>query len=461
MFVDRKPELSALDKAYQSKRAEFFIIFGRRRIGKTSLIKEFAKGKKYFYFLAKKQKISLEIERLVGRIAEELGIFIKSRGNLESVFRELAEKLGPEEKTILVIDEFTYWVEADKSVLSEFQVIWDEILSEKNVFLILSGSAMSVMENEVMGAKSPLHGRRTGQIHLHQLPISALRKFLPSYSFVDIIKVYGVTGGIPYYIQEFSDKLSFKENLLGTVFNKSNILSMEAEILLREELREIHTYFAILLAILEGATKTAEISSKSQVDMGNINKYLRVLMQLRLIEKEYPITEVAKSKNFVYRIKDNYMRFWLKYYYYNEGAIEENAKGVVESVLADYNNYYIGRYIFEEICRSALLRAMGDGCPRIGGWWSKDTEIDIVALDEQKDRILFGECKWRKKKISVSDILALFEKSAMVKWRQGKRKESFAFFAKSGFEKNVGEFAKGKKIMFFDLGKIEKAVCRK
>lgn len=460
MFVGRKTELIALKEAYNSKKAEFFIVFGRRRIGKTSLIKEFAKAEKHFYFLAKKQKIPLEIERLAERIAEELGIYVKSRRDLESVFRELSEKLDKSEKTIIIIDEFTYWVEQEKQVLSEFQAIWDENLCEKNVFLVLSGSSISVMESEVMGTKSPLHGRRTGQIHLHQLPVSELREMLPAYSFSDIIRVYGVAGGVPYYAQEFSDKKSFGENLLGTVFNKSNILSMEAEILLREELREIHAYFAILRSILEGAAKTGEIASKSHVDITNINKYLRVLMQLRLIEKEYPITGPAKSRNFLYRIKDNYMRFWLKYYYYNEGAVEENAAEVVKSVLAGYDDY-IGRHVFEEVCKSSLPKLVGGGYPKIGRWWFEGNEIDIVAIDEEKGRIIFGECKWKKRKTSVSDIEGLLGKSSLVEWRKGrKRKESFVFFSKSGFEMNAVKLAKERGIMLFGLGDIEDALVK-
>ena len=454
MFVDREEELGYLENAYKSKKAEFFIIFGRRRIGKTSLIKYFSRNKKHFYFLAKKQKLSLEIERLTERIAEELKIYIKDRRSMESVFRELVEKLDKKQKTVIVIDEFTYWVEQDKGVLSEFQVIWDEILHKENIFLILSGSAMSVMESDVMGTKSPIYGRRTGQILLHQLPLYALKAFLPSYSFLDIINVYGVTGGVPYYIQEFSDKLKFKRNLLQTVFNKSNILSMEAEILLREELREIHIYFAILRTILEGATKTSEIASKSQVDMTNINKYLRVLMQLKLIEKEFPVTGPAKSKNFLYYIKDNYMRFWLKYYYYNEGAIEENAEYVVDSVINDYDNY-IGRYVFEEVCKTAFSKLTGFRYSKIGRWWIQENEIDIVAVNESKNEIFFAECKWKRKKIPTSDLQELIETAQRVKWRNKNRKEHFAFFSRAGFDKEAENFASKNNIMLFDLKDIE------
>jgi AAA+ ATPase superfamily predicted ATPase len=457
MFVDREDELVALEKAYRSKRAEFFIIFGRRRIGKTSLIKEFIRTKKHFYLLAKKQKISMETERLVERIGEELNLFIKSRRDLESVFREFSDKLDPKEKTIIVIDEFTYWVEQEKGILSEFQLIWDEILSKKNVFLILSGSAMSVMENDVLGVKSPVYGRRTGQILLHQLPVSALKLFFPKYSFLDIINIYGITGGVPYYIQEFKDTLSFKSNLLQTVFNKSNILSMEAEILLREELREVHVYFAILRSTLEGATKTSGIASKSQVDITNINKYLRVLMQLKLVDKEISITEPAKSKNFIYKLTDNYMRFWLKYYYYNEGAIEENAERVVDSVIAEYNDY-IGRYVFENICKRALSKLTGFEYSKIGRWWFDKTEIDLVAINRNKNEILFAECRWKNKKTTATDMRDLVEKSKIVKWKNKERKEFFAFFSRSGFDNNAERFATENKIKIFDLKDIEKSI---
>jgi AAA+ ATPase superfamily predicted ATPase len=474
MFVDREKELGYLEDAYKSKKSEFFIVFGRRRIGKTALIKEFGGAKRHLYFLAKKQKISLEIERFVERIGEELGIYIKDKRNLESVFKELAGKLDVrkfqdlrtaserssldgKQKIIITIDEFTYWVEQDSGILSEFQLIWDENLSQKNVFLVLTGSAMSVMESDVMGVKSPIYGRRTGQILVHQLPLFAMKYFLPSYSFRDLINVYGVTGGVPYYLQEFSDKLDFRQNLLRTVFNKSNILSMEAEILLREELREIHIYFAILRSILEGATSTNEIATKSQVDMTNINKYLRVLMQLKLIDKDYPVIGPAKSKNFLYHLSDNYMRFWLKYYYYNESEIEENAENVVDSVLADYENY-IGRYVFEGICKNAFSKLTGFKYSKIGRWWSGEEEIDLVAINESNNEICFAECKWRNKKTSLSELQKLIEKAKKVVWRNNNRKEYFVFFSCSGFDNGAKEFAARNRIKIFELKDIEKAL---
>ncbi len=459
MFVDRVFELRALEERYTSAKREFFIVFGRRRIGKTTLVKKFIETKKHIYFIARDQKIELEIERFTERIGEELGIYVKNKRDLEDVFRELASKLNSKEKTIIVIDEFTLWVKRYPEVLSEFQVIWDEVLSNSNVFLILTGSAVSTMETEVLGVNSPLYGRRTGQLVIEQLSLSSLRAFLPSYSFEDIIKVYSVTGGVPFYIKEFKNELNVQENLLQTVFNKSNTLSMEAEILLREELREIHVYFAILRAILEGANKVNEIASKSKVDITNLNKYLRVLMQLRLVGKEFSITDTPKSRNFHYFIKDNYFRFWLKYYYYNEDAIEENPQTVAENTFKDYSNY-IGRYIFENICKNNFVKISGFHYSRIGRWWLKDQEIDLIALNEKTSEIFFAECKWQEKKTIKLELEKLLEKAKQVQWRQNKRIERFGFFSKKGFDKKAKQFAREHKIKLWNLADLEKNTFR-
>jgi hypothetical protein len=456
MFVDREEELKALERAYQSKRSELFIILGRRRIGKTELIKHFSKNKKHVYFLAKKQNMELETERFSERVSEQLGLLIKNKQSFESVFKELIRKNNGE-RIVIVIDEFTYWVEKEKSIISNFQYIWDEILKDENVFLIISGSMVSLMETEVLGIKSPLYGRRTGQIALGQLPIGTLKSFLPSYPFQDIINVFGVTGGVPYYIMEFDSNKSFRDNLIDTVFNKSNILSMEAEILLREELREVNVYFAILRSILEGATKTGEIAAKSRVDITNINKYLRTLIQLRIIKEIQPVTEPPKSKNSIYKIRDNYMRFWLSYYYYNEGAIEEDAESVVDDLLLEYDDY-IGRHIFEDICRMALPKLSRRNYSRSGSWWHGDEEIDIVAINGKDNSITFGECKWRRKKANPLELKNLLNKAKKVTWKNEKRQENFVFFSKSGFDKDAINYAKKENIMLFDLSDIERVL---
>jgi AAA+ ATPase superfamily predicted ATPase len=290
-FINREKELCALEAAYRSSKPEFFLIYGRRRIGKTELVKRFVEGKPHLYFMAKEQPVEQEIERLGERFSEKFNVHIKASKDVDNVFSQIIAKVDPKEKFILVIDEFPFWVKKHRPILSEFQHLWDERLTSSNLLLILLGSSVSMMEDELLSYNSPLYGRRTGQLKVEPMGPAHLKGFLPSYDLEDLIKVYGAVGGVPFYLKEFEDKKSVLENIKSTFLNKSNILYEEAEILLREELREVTVYFNIMKAITDGATRPGEIANKAYVNITNISKYLNTLNTLGFITKETAITE--------------------------------------------------------------------------------------------------------------------------------------------------------------------------
>ena len=429
-FVDRVEELGILEKRYQSNKPEFLIIYGRRRIGKTELIKQFAKDKNHFYFLARKEPIELEVDRFRKKISEKFDMYLEETKDFETLFKQILEKIDASQKFIFLIDEFPYLIEAYKPILSIFQHMWDELLNDKNVFLVLTGSSVSMMETEVLGYKSPLYGRRTGQLKIEPIKISYLKEFLLHYKTEDLLKTYGAVGGIPFYLKEFNSKKSFLQNILDTFFNKSNILYQEAEILLKEELREPNTYFNILKAMIDGATKLSEISTKSLVDITNINKYISVLETLKLVRKDYPITQPAKPRNFIYKVNDNYFKFWLSYVYPYKEEIEEKPESMVEIVKTDYQRY-MGP-IFEEIIKRQIRTLTAFDFNKIGKWWRKEEEIDIVALNENKKHAMFFECKW--KNLSYNQSLKIFrelkQKTPHVEWFNKQRKEHYGVIAR-------------------------------
>jgi len=429
-FVNRSEELDILEKKYKSNQSEFFIIYGRRRIGKTELIKQFVKNKPHFYFLARKEPIELEIKRFQKKFAETLNIYLEETIDFEILIKQIIEKINPLKKFIFIIDEFPYLVEAYKPMPSIIQHTWDEILKEKNIFLILCGSSVSMMETEVLGYKSPLYGRRTGQLKIEQMKISYLKEFLPDYTTEEIMQTYGSIGGIPFYLKEFNSKKSFIQNIKNTFFNKSNILYQEAEILLKEELREPNTYFNILKAMLDGATKLSEISSKSLVDITNINKYIAVLEQLKLVKKEYPITQPFKQQNFIYKIDDNYFRFWLNYVYPYKEELEEKPEAILRLIKNEYQRY-MGP-IFEEIAIHLIRELTKSDFIKVGRWWYKDNEIDIVALNDKKKKIAFFECKWKNLTYnqSIKILEELKEKANYVNWHKKERIEQYGIVAR-------------------------------
>ncbi|MCK4555222.1 MAG: ATP-binding protein, partial [Candidatus Aenigmarchaeota archaeon] len=462
-FVNRKNELKFLNRQYSSENASFVVIYGRRRVGKTLLINKFIEAKPSFYYLCKKQNLSLELERFAEKFGEAFNVHLKHPKNFEELFSDILKQIDPGKKFILTLDEFTYWIEQDKSILSTFQVIWDEMLSKKNVMLVLSGSIVSLMETEVLGYKSPLYGRRTGQWKVTPLSFFTLNEFFPKYSIEDLVMVYSCTNCIPMYLLQFDQKKSFEENINSTFFQKGNILYEEGEFLLMEELRQIETYLNIILAISHGATKLSEISSKSKVDITNILKYLKVLMRLGIIRKIKPVTlRKEKSKNAILNVSDKFFRFWTMFVCPYTTEIE---RGIIN--FANFKNEfntYLGS-VFEEVAEEYLVEQNKKGTlpfafTKIGKEWGKSPlkkkgenayEIDIVALNEQTKDILFCECKWQDKVDAKKILSELKEKAEFVQWNNEGRKEHYAVFAKS-FKRKFRE----QNVMLFDMKDFER-----
>jgi len=437
-FVNREEELNAI-KSLQIAA----IIYGRRRIGKTSLIKEFIKDKKAFYFLCQKNKIEAEFERFLNKFNKTFSRYVEAK-NFEEFFENIKK-----EAIIIVLDEFSYWIEKNPESCSLFQYIIDEILKEGNAKIIFCGSLISTMES-LLSYKNPLYGRIKLKIKVEQLKFKFLKEFLPNYSVEDLIKVYSCVGGIPAYLQEFDKNLSVYENLNMLFFNKFGFLYEDAERLLKDELREPEIYFRIIESIASGETTLGKISSRAFVDITNLPKYLRTLKKMRIIKEEKSI--LGKSR--IIKIADNYFNFWIRFVH----PFREEIELGIFSFPKEKFNTYLGE-VFEEVCKEFLIETRFFPFTKIGKWWHKDKEIDIVALNEKTKEVLFAECKW-KDRVNASKIAKeLAEKAEQVQWHNRERKESFAIFAKS-FSKKIEKF-EGRKVYCFDLGKIEKIIKKK
>ncbi|WP_148883192.1 ATP-binding protein [Thermococcus aciditolerans] len=425
-FIDRKDELKALEGLYNERRAHFVLIYGRRRIGKTELVKQFINDKKAFYFLARKEPMELELKRLITGFNRKFNVFIEAK-NLEDFFEEVRE-FG---RLVFVIDEFPYWVEEDRSIPSIFQYIWDEILKDSKIMLILLGSSISTMES-LMSYKNPLYGRRTAQIKLSTLGFFDIGEALPGYSWKELVKVYGAIDGIPAYLQYFDDTLGVEENIERNFYNKVNVLYEDAERLLKDELREPITYLNILKAINEGKTKLTEIANEAKVAVTNLPKYLKTLETLDLIYKEFPVTVRERKRFGVYRVKDFYYRFWLRFVYPYRDDIEIGAIRF-EDFQEDFNGY-LGE-VFERVAREFLIRLNSERklpfrFTKIGRWWDREEEIDLVAVNSLGGDVGFFEAKWKdlSKRDALKVLKKLEEKSEKVK--PGDRKH-YGIIAKS------------------------------
>jgi len=454
-FVDRTEELSFLEEHYKSNRPEFIIIYGRRRVGKTELIKQFIRGKVAFYFLAKKQKLDIELVRLRDTFSRMFGVWIKPSDSWEDVFKEILNVMESRtrNKCIIVIDEFSYWLEKDERILYTFQALWDELFSKHNVMLILMGSSVSIMSSSVLNYKSPLYGRRTSQWGLEPLKFYHLREFYPRYTFENIIKVFGCTGGIPYYLIQFDDTHTFMENIRRLFFSKGGIFFEEGEILLKEELREPYVYLDILRAISEGRTKRAEIANAAGVDITNISKYLNTLEKLDIIVRKYPVVGVPrKSKYAQIKIKDLFFNFWLRFVYPFKEEISLDIYDIAQ--FEESFSRYMG-YVFEEIALQSLIKLMKKNkfikFNKIGSWWFKDVEIDILALNSMSKTIIFGECKWSDNINPKKLLKELCKKQEHVSLPWEPSAVYYVLFAKS-FAITLDE----PNVFMFDLNKLER-----
>jgi len=438
-FIDREKELEVLNKT----KSNVILIYGRRRIGKTRLIKEFIKDKKAFYFLCQKNKLDVEFERFLRKFNKTFSTYIEAN-DLEEFFEKIKNQ-----DLIIVFDEFSYWVEKNPEVPSLFQYIIDEILKNSRLKIILSGSLIGTMES-LLSYKQPLYGRIKQKIKLSPLKFKYVPSFLPKYDIETCIKVYSCVGEIPAYIQEFNDSMDFEKNLNILFFNKFGFFYDEAERLLKDELREPNIYFRIIEAMALGHTRLGKIASKAYIDITNLPKYLKVLEQMEIIEKITPV--VGKDK--LYVIKDKYFRFWIEFVYAHREEIELETYKFPRGRF----NQYLGK-VFEDVCKEALLELRPINFNKIGKWWHKDREIDILALNESKKELLAVECKWKENIDPKRICRSLLEKLEHVNWYNKERKDYLTIFAKS-FKEKINEF-EGYKVFCYDLKDLEKYIKKR
>ena len=446
-LIDREEETAFLEEAFEQNKSQLIVLYGRRRVGKTYLLQHFMKGKKHAYYLCTKgneiEQIRL-LSRMIGETFNDTALTLSPFSDWRSLFIYLYEK-AQKEKFLLAIDEFPYLINANPAITSIIQKYWDEYLSKTKTMLVLCGSSIAMMESEVLAHKSPLYGRRTGQWKVKPMSFENARKFFPEgASIEEAIRIYTITGGVPFYLADLDLGKTAAENILERIARKGKMLYEEGEFLLKEELRDPSTYFSVFEAISAGNTKQVEIANRIGMLSTTLPRYLSTLERLEYIEKISPVTEHKRSKKTIYKIKDNFMDFWFKFIYPNRSYIEENNYKKFKEFLDIYFEKHVS-FAFEGVCREFLIRQNAKNLlpaylTKIGKWYGyyrdkgqrKELEIDIVALDENDTGIFFAECKWLNlnNKDAKRVLFDLQEKSKHVEWNIEKRKEYFAIFAK-------------------------------
>lgn len=450
-FIGRKREMEKLESEY-SRDSSFVVIYGRRRVGKTTLIKEFLKNKTAFYFLATEEIESQSMKRLAGVVARTTKNRLLQNATFTDwldLFQVIAD-YEPEKKKVLVIDEFPYLVKTNSAFPSVLQNAWDEILKDNNVMLILSGSLIGMMQKHALSYDSPLYGRRTSQMRLAPLPFTDIYA-VQNLSFTESVEQYAVTGGVPKYLEFFEDGRELTEQIKDAVLSKNGFLYEEPFFLLKSESMTAVNYFSIIKAIADGNHKIGKIAGVLGIESSKLTPYLSTLSDLGFVEKRTPVTEKnpEKSRKGLYFIADNFIRFWFRYVYPYKGELElDNMQIVLEEMKKDFETKFVA-FAYEDICKDIFAnlckRGVVDFVPsRIGAYWlndyTGDTEIDVMAVDNQNKRIFAGECKYHRNPVDASVYYALKEKTLDA----GEIRKSYqgydviyGIFSKSGFTQRM------------------------
>jgi len=439
-FKDRKKETKEITEMLNSKNFELLILYGRRRIGKTELILHSTKDKKRIYYLGVEKR---NLDRFYDVCVSQFPDISNLKKDYEVLFEYLKDK-----SVVVIIDEFQNLIKEDKNILNILQSLIDTNLKNTNLKLVLLGSSVSIMSSKVLSYQSPLYGRRTGSIKLKPISFFDIKEFFPKISMKEIIEIYGLADGVPYYLIKIKKHLW--KWLEEEIKSERSFLKDEVEFLMRYEFEDPSTYKIILEAIANGKTKINEIKDFIKLQRTDLSPYLKNLIETDLIKREVPITEKVKSRSGRYYLKDNFLKFWFRFIYPNLSSIE--TKIFNTSLIKKEYNHYLGG-IFEEIVRQYLIKNPPFNFTKIGRWWYKNSEIDLVALDESTNKILFVECKWKENVDANKLISGLSKKTENVLWKNDKREEYYSLFAKS-FKKKITEF-NGKKVFCIDIKDLE------
>lgn len=467
MFVGREQELADLRRIYKKQGFQMLVLYGRRRVGKTTLLEHFSKGKDALFFTAKEQSSALNLKDLSQAIFELEGLDASvTFESWEGAFNYLGEQSRQSaKKLIFIFDEFPYAAITDPTLPSILQVAIDHVFKNSNILLILSGSNEGFMESKVLGSKSPLFGRRTAQIKLQPFDYLDAAKMTPSIQNpVELLRYYATFGGTPYYLAQIDEALSYEDSLNELLFNKSGFLYEEPLMLLRQELREPSLYNSILYAIASGATSPKEISERSGVETTTTSRYLKTLEDLGLVARLVPFgNNPQRSKKSIYRLKDPFFAFWYRFVGPNMGAVEAGAGHAVvkQKVLGESLSTYEGK-VFEEVCEQWLKRANQGGdlpflATEFGTWWGtnpkhrEQTDIDVVAADKSEKRILLGECKWRERVDASKAIRSLEDRVDLIK---GYEHPWLYLFTKHRVSEKVAAREKSENVRFVDASEM-------
>lgn len=450
-FLDRVDELAVLEDNWAAEDARFFVLWGRRRVGKTELLNHFVAGKRALYFEATDAAQGDQLHDLSRELARVSGNELLAQqplGSWQAALTAIAQWAGSQ-RTVVVLDEFQYLAAQDRELGSLLNRWWRTTGRRLPLVLIVAGSEVSFFEREVLAGQ--MYGRRTGQWQLTPFDYRSAALFTPAYSLRDKVRTYAVCGGMPYYLERFDDRVSLAENILRHILYRDGMLHEEAQLLLRQELSEPHNYFSVLRAIAAGQTRNSQICSRVGLSTAQVSQITAVLERLRLIEQRRPVTASARSKKTTYAIADGFLNFHFRFVdpYRSLLRTRAGAEQHLRQTVLPQLDHFVSKPAFEDICRRYIQEA--EQARAVGGWWgpvptgegrrTEQREVDAVAVNQDSKVFAIGSCKWTAKPVGLGEQGLLTRLQGHIPGAEGEDVRHY-FFSRSGFEAPLRRVAK-------------------
>lgn len=471
MLFDREQEIEELNFVLNEPGSHFLMVSGRRRLGKTTLLVEWARLTEWptVYWVASRissaQLLRSFSQAIYTHIHPDVAIDPGfSYPTWEMAFRQLVEPAS-QQRLIIILDEFPYATEVEPALPSVLQNIWDHALKQTQILLILCGSHIGMMK-KLQVHQAPLFGRISGQLQLDPLPFSAIRAFLPAYSLERRIAVYAILGGVPGYLERFNDQDSLAANIRRHLFRPTGMFRTEPQFLLQDELSQPHNYLAVLLAIASGNHSQGDIVRATGIE--HVTSYLSRLQELHFVRRDIPVTvpekERSKSRKGRYDLADAYIRFYYRFIHSNQHLLAQGLHDWLWQLIEEQLQPFTGTYSFEELCREwILIQARAGELPfvpeRVGSHWAPDAQIDVVAINWRLKQILLGEAKWTGSPINRRIVRDLIAKTTLVVPGEGLDWQvHYALFSRSGFTDAALTEAREYKAILVDLEGLGKVL---
>ena len=467
-FVDRKSEIEDLNEYIPTNRGRFLSVYGRRRVGKTTLLLHWIKqtGLPYIYWVARRETADATRQSLARALWAWAYPEVQNPepphfGSWEILLNEMVRMIG-DKRLIVIFDEFPYAVESDPSIASHLQAAWDHLFKNLPITLVLSGSHIGMMV-DLMAYSAPLYGRFTGQLPLDPLPFAAVKEFFPRYEVAERVATYAVLGGVPAYLEQFDPGQNLSKNIRNHLFRRTGMFRNEPAVLVSDLVRETRIYEAILRAIATGNNRPAAIAKLIGFPTSNLPPYLKRLTELRLIERQVPVTIPFAQRQTTtrsrYIVRDPYLRFYFRFIEPNQEMIEQGLQDMLWERLSEQFRAFVGATTFEDLCREWIVtKAIAHKLPidpeLVGSHWSQDAQVDVVAINWKDKAILLGECKWGVGAVGRAVVKELIDKAAKVVPGEGWQ-VYFAFFGRSGFTDEA--LREGQKVnaLMIDLAQLD------